>query len=88
MSQSLQPQPSMQSSMGAHKERTMQPEAIPTYRPLVTACAEHGISRSVAFELARIGKLETFTIGTRRYVYLDSLRTLPERLAAEAAKVA
>lgn len=60
----------------------------PTYRPLVTACAEYGISRSVAFELARQGKLETFTIGVRRYVYLDSLRTLPERLAAEAAKVA
>lgn len=56
----------------------------PTYRPLVTACAEHGISRSVAFELARLGKLETFTIGTRRYVYLDSLRTLPERLGGEA----
>lgn len=56
----------------------------PTYRPLVTACAEHGISRTVAFELARQGKLDTFTIGARRYVYLDSLRTLPERLAAEA----
>lgn len=54
----------------------------PTFAPLVTACAQHGISRSVAFELARTGKLETFTIGTRRYVYLDSLRTLPERLAA------
>ncbi|GAB3345843.1 hypothetical protein GCM10027359_29600 [Marilutibacter aestuarii] len=53
----------------------------PTYRPLVPACADHGISRSVAFELARNGQLDTFTIGTRRYVYLDSLRTLPERLA-------
>ncbi|MBV2209454.1 MAG: hypothetical protein KUL77_07820 [Thermomonas sp.] len=66
----------------------MQPEAIPTYRPLVTACAEHGISRSVAFELAKSGLLATFTIGARRYVYLDSLRTLPERLAVEAAKAA
>lgn len=54
----------------------------PTYRPLVTACLEHGISRVVAFELSRLGKLETFTIGRRRYVYLESLRTLPERLAA------
>lgn len=54
----------------------------PTYQPLVTACAEFGISRSVAFELAGSGLLQTFTIGTRRYVYLDSLRTLPERLAA------
>lgn len=64
----------------------MRPLETPTFRPLVTACAEHGISRSVAFELARTGKLETFTLGVRRYVYLDSLRTLPERLAAEAAK--
>lgn len=66
----------------------MRTEAIPTYRPLVTACAEHGISRSVAFELAKSGLLETFTIGARRYVRLESLRTLPERLAAEAAKAA
>lgn len=55
----------------------------PTYRPLVPACAEYGISRSVAFDLARKGLLDTFTIGTRRYVRLDSLRTLPERLAAQ-----
>ena len=64
----------------------MRPEATPTYRPLVTACAEHGISRSVAFELARTGKLETFCIGARRYVYLDSLRSLPERLAQEGVQ--
>ena len=63
-------------------------QETPTYKPLVTACAEHGISRSVAFELARNGLLHTFNIGQRRYVYLDSLRTLPERLAAEAEKVA
>ena len=62
----------------------MRTEATPTYRPLVTACAEHGICRSVAFGLARSGKLETFTIGTRRYVVLESLRTLPERLAGGA----
>lgn len=60
---------------------TMRSET-PTYRPLVTACADHGISRTVAFDLARSGLLDTFTIGTRRYVRLDSLRTLPERLAA------
>jgi hypothetical protein len=55
------------------------------YRPLVEACSDHGISRTVAFSLARQGILETFTIGTRRYVCLDSLRTLPERLAANDA---
>jgi hypothetical protein len=54
----------------------------PAYRPLVEACNDHGISRTVAFDLARKGLLDTFTIGARRYVRLDSLRTLPERLAA------
>lgn len=63
----------------------MRTETTPTYRPMVTACAEYGICRSVAFKLAASGKLQTFTIGTRRYVYLDSLRTLPERLAGSAA---
>ena len=56
----------------------------PAYRPLVEACSDHGISRTVAFELARKGLLETFTIGARRYVRLDSLRSLPERLAQSA----
>lgn len=59
--------------------------AKPTFRPLVEACAACGISRTVAFSLAKAGALETFTIGTRRYVYLESLRTLPERLAANEA---
>ena len=53
----------------------------PSYGPLVPTAAAFGVSRSVAFKLASEGKLETFTIGKRRYVYLDSLRTLPERLA-------
>ena len=62
----------------------MQGEANPSYLPLVTGCGGHGISRSVAFELARKGLLATFLIGTRRYVYMESLRTLPERLGEEA----
>ncbi|MBS0590295.1 MAG: hypothetical protein JSR65_06615 [Proteobacteria bacterium] len=66
----------------------MELSTAPTFGPLVETCRAHGISRSVAFELARAGKLQTFTIGTRRYVYTDSLRTLPERLAADAAKAA
>lgn len=57
----------------------------PAFRPLVEACDEHGISRTVAFDLARKGLLDSFTIGKRRYVYLESLRTLPERLAANEA---
>lgn len=57
--------------------------SAPAYRPLVEACGDHGISRTVAFDLARNGLLETFTIGTRRYVVLESLRTLPERIAVQ-----
>lgn len=59
----------------------------PTFQPLVKACADHGIGRTVAFELARAKKLDTFTIGTRRYVYLESLRTLPARLTSESGEV-
>ncbi len=55
----------------------------PAFAPLVPTCAAHGISRTVAFELAASGKLDTFLIGKRRYVYIESLRTLPERLKAE-----
>ncbi|WHZ20703.1 MAG: hypothetical protein OJF55_002852 [Rhodanobacteraceae bacterium] len=51
------------------------------FAPLVETCRDYGISRTVAFELAASGDLDTFTIGRRRYVRLDSLRTLPERLA-------
>jgi hypothetical protein len=55
------------------------------FAPLVEECRAHGISRTVAFELAARGLLETFAIGRRRYVKLDSLRTLPQRLAARDA---
>jgi hypothetical protein len=58
-------------------------ETAPAYRPLVEACADHGISRTVAFELSDRKLLDTFKIGTRRYVYLESLRTLPQRLQEE-----
>ncbi|UGB39718.1 hypothetical protein [Frateuria soli] len=57
--------------------------AEPAFLPLVEACRQHGIGRTKAFELAAAGTLETFTIGSRRYVRLDSLRALPERLKAE-----
>jgi hypothetical protein len=51
-----------------------------TFGRLVPECKKRGIGRTTAFELAAKGILETFTIGTGRYVYMDSLRTLPERL--------
>jgi len=52
------------------------------YRSLVAACAERDISRTVAYELIYKGLLDSFLIGRRRYVYLDSLDTLPQRLTA------
>lgn len=60
--------------------------ARPTFKPLVAACAEFGISRTVAFDLARRGLLDTFCIGARRYVRMHSLETLPERLAEHATR--
>lgn len=57
----------------------------PAYGPLVETCLDHGISRSVAYELARDGLLETFKIGARRYVMLESLRELPQKLQERAA---
>ena len=63
----------------------MTPDLSPTFAPLVTACAANGISRSVAFELARKGLLETFRINSRRYVMLSSLSSLPDRLGRAAA---
>lgn len=55
----------------------------PHFLPFVEACYDHGISRTVAYELADAGLLDTFTIGRRRYVKVESLRNLPERLAAQ-----
>lgn len=60
--------------------------AEPAFGPLVEECAKHGISRSVAFELAANGQLKTFKIGARRYVLMDSLRTLPSRLGFAHSK--
>ena len=51
-----------------------------TFGPLVEECEKVGISRTVAFKLSGLGLLDTFAIGKRRYVYLESLSTLPARL--------
>jgi hypothetical protein len=58
-------------------------QLAPTYGPLVPTCNAHGIGRSVAFKLAAAGTIETFLIGSKRYVMVESLRTLPERLKAQ-----
>jgi len=51
------------------------------FRPFIPECVKRGIRKTRAYELADAGLLETFTIGRRRYIYLDSLLTLPRRLA-------
>lgn len=59
---------------------------VPLFRPFVETCREHGISRTVAYELANDGLLDTFTIGRARYVMVESLHSLPERLARAKAR--
>lgn len=60
-------------------------ETKPTFLPFVETCEEHGISRTAAYRLADKGMLETFSLGRRRYVVTESLRTLPERMRQQAA---
>jgi len=55
------------------------------FRPFIPECTKRGIGKTKAYELANAGLLETFAIGTKRYVYLDSLLSLPERLAQRGA---
>lgn len=64
--------------------------AIPTrtFGPLVEVCKANGIGRSVAFELASKGVLETFKIGNKRYVTLSSIESLPQRLASRNQEAA
>lgn len=63
-------------------ERTKgyRPITQPAYTPFVKGCQEHGIGRTTAYSLLNEGLLDTFLIGTSRYVMVESLRTLPERL--------
>lgn len=64
---------------------TLSQKAAPAFGGLVEVCTAHGIGRTVALALADKGLLDTFKIGTRRYVYLDSVHTLPQRLQAAKA---
>lgn len=58
----------------------METPNTPAYRPFLEACREHGISKTTAYELMNAGLVETFKLGAKRYVIVESLRTLPERL--------
>lgn len=64
------------------------PQGIHTPRefgPFVAECNKRGIGRTTAYALLADGHLETFLIGTKRYVYVDSVLALPARLAQQAA---
>ena len=50
------------------------------FGPFIPECKKRGFGGTKAYELWNAGLLETFTIGKKRYVYLDSLLTLPQRL--------
>lgn len=54
------------------------------FRPFIPECTKRGIGKTKAYELADAGILETVKIGSKRFVYLDSLLTLPQRLAERA----
>ena len=58
------------------------------YGRMVPECRKRGIGRSKAYELEASGLIETFSIGRGKYVYLDSLDTLPERANAKAQRAA
>lgn len=62
--------------------RTESESAKPTYGygPLVIECKRRGIGRTLAYELARRGLIETFRLGSKRMVKIASLETLPDRL--------
>lgn len=53
------------------------------FGPFVAECNKRGIGRTKAYELDASGLLETFTIGSKRFVYIDSLLTLPQRLQGQ-----
>lgn len=50
------------------------------FRPFIPECTKRGIGKTKAYELAKAGLIETFVLGTKRYCYLDSLLSLPQRL--------
>lgn len=54
------------------------------FAPFIPACQAHGVQKTTAYALLADGLLDSFLIGRRRFVRLESLRTLPERLRKRA----
>lgn len=57
-----------------------------TFGRFIPACAARGIAKSKAYELADAGLLPTFKIGRARYIKIEVLDSLPDRLAANDAE--
>ena len=66
--------------------KTLDLVVSPEYGPLVATCAAYGIRRSAAFALVRDGLVRNFTLGRKRYVFIEDLRSLPGRLAVQASR--
>lgn len=65
--------------MGAPSTAPLEP---PTdFGPLVRECKRRGIGKNMAFRLVREKMLDTFMISNRRFVRIQSLESLPDRLA-------
>lgn len=58
------------------------------YGRMVPECRKRGIGRSKAYELEATGLIETFSIGRGKYVFLDTLDTLPQRANDKAQRAA
>lgn len=60
----------------------MKTKELRDFAPFPAACVERGIGKTVAYDLLNSGLLDTFKIGRRRYVYLDSLLTIADKTQA------
>jgi hypothetical protein len=58
----------------------MKTKELREFAPFPAACINRGICKTVAYSLSNRGLLDTFKIGRRRYVYLDSLLTVADRV--------
>lgn len=57
------------------------PQIAPKFVPLIAGLRAFGIGRSRGWQLLNAGLIETFLIGNRRFVMVESLQSLPERAA-------
>ena len=64
------------------------PPYRPPYGPLVPTCKSFGINRTRSYEYAKSGLIETFRMGSKQYVTLASLESLPQRMAELASEAA